>query len=112
MEYFDITGSSTSMFRYDEGLKLIIDGRVPRESFDEIQSVLTEKIRLIDSGSIFMFIILCLYKMFCTRYYFGFVLNLKFNYEFKIIYLQTFHFRLCSNQRSSRCKCRRLNRRV
>ena len=50
---FDVTGSSTSMFRYDEGLKLMVEGKIPRESFEEIQSVLTEQIRLIDSGNIF-----------------------------------------------------------
>ena len=51
LAYF--TGSSTTMFRYDEGLKLMVKGKVAEETFPEIQSVLTEQIRISDTGRAF-----------------------------------------------------------
>lgn len=41
------------MFRYDEGLKLMVKGKVANETFPEIQSVLTEQIRIPDTGRAF-----------------------------------------------------------
>ena len=41
------------MFRYDEGLKLMVKGKVTEETFPEIQSVLTEQIRIPDTGRVF-----------------------------------------------------------